>query len=77
MKASADKNFAKVCETLGRQLKARRERMGLSQEALALRAEVDRTYVSKLERAIGNPSILVLCRLADVLETDVLDLLRR
>lgn len=47
---------------------------GLSQEALALSAELDRTYISQIERGAGNPSLLVLCKLAAILETDVLDL---
>jgi len=47
----------------------------LSQEALALSADVDRTYVSQIERAVGNPSLLVLCKLGAILEVDVLDLI--
>ncbi|MFJ4132732.1 helix-turn-helix domain-containing protein [Pseudomonas cyclaminis] len=38
------------------------------QEQLALMAEVDRTYVSQIERCTGNPSLLVLCKLANILE---------
>lgn len=52
-----------------------RGKRGLSQEALALSADVDRTYVSQIERAVGNPSLLVLCKLGAILETDMLDLL--
>ncbi|HDR9225491.1 TPA: helix-turn-helix transcriptional regulator [Burkholderia vietnamiensis] len=52
-----------------------RGKRGLSQEALALSADVDRTYVSQIERAVGNPSLLVLCKLGAILEADVLDLL--
>lgn len=44
---------------------------GLSQEALALAAGVDRTYVSQLERGIANPSLLILWRLADALKMDL------
>lgn len=44
--------------------------MGLSQEQLALQADIDRTYVSQLERKVINPSLLVLCKLSDVLGTD-------
>ena len=40
----------------------------LTQEQLALMAEVDRTYVSQIERGVGNPSLLVLCKLANILE---------
>lgn len=49
--------------------------LGLSQEQLALQADVDRTYVSQLERQVINPSLLVLCKLSDVLGTDPPDLL--
>ncbi|PMY33103.1 XRE family transcriptional regulator [Pseudomonas sp. GW456-L14] len=38
----------------------------LTQEQLALMAEVDRTYVSQIERGVGNPSLLVLCKLANI-----------
>ncbi|MCC8956150.1 helix-turn-helix transcriptional regulator [Bradyrhizobium sp. Pear77] len=34
------------------------------QEALAVDAEIDRTYVSRLERGLENPSVAVLERLA-------------
>ncbi|WP_431033409.1 helix-turn-helix domain-containing protein [Pseudomonas yamanorum] len=40
----------------------------LTQEQLALMAEVDRTYVSQIERCTGNPSLMVLCKLANTLE---------
>ncbi|CAM3881122.1 MULTISPECIES: helix-turn-helix domain-containing protein [Pseudomonas] len=40
----------------------------LTQEQLALMAEVDRTYVSQIERCTGNPSLMVLCKLANILE---------
>lgn len=49
--------------------------MRLSQEALSLNADVDRTYVSQIERGIKNPSLLVLSSLADALEKDVSELL--
>jgi transcriptional regulator with XRE-family HTH domain len=35
-----------------------------SQESLALDAGVDRTYLSDLERGVGNPSVDILDRLA-------------
>ncbi|WP_317184019.1 helix-turn-helix transcriptional regulator [Devosia sp. BK] len=37
---------------------------GLSQDGLSTKADVDRTYVSRLERGIENPSVLVLEKLA-------------
>ena len=41
----------------------------LSQEKLALNADVDRTYVSHIERAAGSPSLLVLSKLASILDS--------
>lgn len=60
---------------LAENLKRLRRQAELSQEALALTAEVDRSYVSQIERGIGNPSLLILCRLADVLGVEVASLL--
>lgn len=44
---------------------------GLAQEALAVDAEIDRTYVSRLERGLENPTVTVLERLAHALTTDI------
>lgn len=52
-----------------------RKSIGMSQENLAFLAEVDRTYVSQIERAIGNPSLLVLAKLSSVLGVEVSELL--
>ncbi|MBB3289175.1 transcriptional regulator with XRE-family HTH domain [Rhizobium sp. BK347] len=62
---------------LARNLKAARLAKGLSQEELAHRAGIDRTYISSLERSIYNASIDVVDRLAKVLETEASDLLKR
>ncbi len=49
---------------------------GLAQEPLALDAGVDRTVVSKIERAKTNPSLDVLLRLANQLDTTLARLLQ-
>lgn len=61
------KTFNTLCRELATQIKTARQKADLSQEALALAAEVDRTYVSQLERGIANPSLQVLHRLAHTL----------
>jgi len=73
---SMGRDYEQVRRTLARNMKNIRGKRGLSQETLAFDADVDRTYVSQIERAIGNPSLLVLCKLVAILETDVLDLLQ-
>jgi transcriptional regulator with XRE-family HTH domain len=50
---------------------------GLSQEALAVDAHIDRTYVSKLERILENPTIGVLDRVAQALQVEVTELFRK
>lgn len=52
---------------LGQNLKRYREGSGLSQEKLAEVAEIDRTYVSDIERGNRNPGIKNIARLAKAL----------
>jgi transcriptional regulator with XRE-family HTH domain len=63
-------------EVLARNLRRLRHARGLSQEELADRAEIDRTYVSALEREVYAASIDVLDRLAKALRVDSAELLR-
>jgi transcriptional regulator with XRE-family HTH domain len=48
---------------------------GLSQEALADRAGIHRTYVGSVERAERNVAIDNICRLVRALDVDVRELL--
>ena len=56
-------------------IRQRRAELGLSQEGLALDADIDRTFVSQIERGVGNPSLRILCRIADRLDLPVAALL--
>ncbi len=60
---------------LSENIRTLRGKRGLSQERLALEAGVDRTLVSKIERAIANPTLGVLTKLAYVLGVPVVRLL--
>ena len=53
----------------------RRER-GFSQEAFADYANMDRTYISGIERAVRNPTVGVLSRLAAALDVEAWELLK-
>ncbi|MDP1527508.1 MAG: helix-turn-helix transcriptional regulator [Rhodocyclaceae bacterium] len=70
------KGFIKSQRILAEQVRGLRESKGLSQELLALEAEVDRTYVSQIERGVCNPSLLVLSKLADTLGVTSAELLQ-
>jgi transcriptional regulator with XRE-family HTH domain len=63
--------FDDLQQSLAEQIRALRLEAGMSQEELAFNAEVDRTYVSQLERGIANPSLLILSRIAQALEADL------
>ncbi len=57
----------RVSRVVGRNVRAMRSALKLSQEELAFRAGLDRTYISQIERGIGNPSILVMAKIAEAL----------
>ena len=54
---------------IGNVLRVKREKLAVSQEELAERAGVDRTYVSILERGLKSPTVETLERICDALGT--------
>ena len=64
-----------IREVFARNLRKRRHAAKLSQEELAHRAEIDRTYISALERSVYAASIDVVDRLATELGVQASDLL--
>src|SRR5437868_8488667 len=56
-------------------IRSLRHRFGLSQRQLALRMQVPRTYVSKIENEKATPTLSSLERLARALEVNISDLL--
>ena len=66
-----------IREDFARNLRRLRHAKGLSQEALAYEADIDRTYVSALERGVYSATIDMVAKLAAVLEVDAADLLQR
>jgi transcriptional regulator with XRE-family HTH domain len=55
-------------EAFGKVLRALRAERGLSQEALALEAGVQRNYVSLIERGVNKPTITIIFKLATALD---------
>jgi transcriptional regulator with XRE-family HTH domain len=72
-RAKADQKSRKV---LADNLRGRRRQLGLSQEALADRAGLHRTYVGSVERCERNISLDNIERLANALKTAVAELLK-
>jgi len=60
-----------ILHELGKRIRAQRKSIGLSQEALALAAGVDRSYYGAVERGERNITFTVLCRLCIALKCDV------
>lgn len=61
---------------IAQSIRALRQRSGLSQRQLAMRMQVPRTYVSKIENEKATPTLSSLERLATALEVSLPDLLR-
>ena len=57
-------------KAFGSRIREHRSRLGISQEELADRAQLDRTYVSSIERGQRNVALENICRIADALEVD-------
>jgi CheY-like chemotaxis protein len=62
---------------LGSAIKEQRNALGISQEELAARAGLHRTYVSEVERGERNPSIASIEKLAQALEVTFTSLFER
>ena len=56
-----------VIEVFGKVLRVLREEKQLSQEKLAEYCELDRTYISMLERGLRQPTITTIFKLAKAL----------
>ena len=56
-----------ILQTIGANVRRRRERLGLTQEALAEAADLDLSFVQRVERGETNVSVAVLVRIAGVL----------
>ena len=66
-----------IREVFARNLRNLRREKGMSQEALAEEAGVDRTYISALERSTYSASITMVEKLANVLGVEASVLLER
>ncbi len=63
-------------EAFGRRTKALRQKLGLSQEALAAECDLDRTYISGIERGQRNVSLRNIYKLSKALNVHPADLFK-
>lgn len=59
---------------LGGAIRAARLERGVSQEELAERAAIDRSYLSSIERGAQNPGVVSLLRVVNALEMTATEL---
>jgi predicted transcriptional regulator len=65
-----------VLSAFGRNVRRRRETLDLTQEGLAEKAGLDRSYISNVERGSRNLSLSSIVRIAKALRTTASDLCR-
>jgi transcriptional regulator with XRE-family HTH domain len=63
--------------TVARNLRRLRAEKGWTQEELAFRAKVDRSYISQLESGTYSASVTMLGKLATALRVDASEFLKR
>jgi transcriptional regulator with XRE-family HTH domain len=73
--ASIEDNSRIELQNLGHKARALREALGVSQEELAARAGLHRTYISQFERGHRNPTFTTLLKLAATLKVPLKHLL--
>jgi transcriptional regulator with XRE-family HTH domain len=66
-----------VLVALGHAISSTRKSQGVSQEELAHRGEIDRSYMSALERGIQNPGVMVIVKIAKGMGVPVSELFAR
>jgi hypothetical protein len=69
--------YKKTINQLAKKVKYRRVELEMSQQELAYQAQIDRTYVSQLERGLANPSLSVLIALAISLKIPLKSLIEK
>ncbi|WP_305368664.1 helix-turn-helix domain-containing protein [Photobacterium leiognathi] len=64
-----------LAKRFGTNLRQKRRDIGVSQDQLALQADIDRSYIGRIERGEVNITLEKAYQLAKVLECDVRELL--
>jgi transcriptional regulator with XRE-family HTH domain len=70
-----DRTSAEIKRRFGKNVRQARRSTGLSQEALALKSNLNRTYIGSVERGERNISLINIHRIAKALGVEAKDLL--
>ena len=58
----------KILKNFGESVRKKRKNLGISQEELAFKSGIHRTYMSFIERGLRNPSLLIIFKISRVLK---------
>lgn len=67
----------KIEEKLGLKIKLLRNKIGISQEELAFRCDLHRTYISSVELGKRNISIINIEKIALALNVEIIELFKK
>ena len=65
-----------IAKQFGQRVRKLRDERGFSQEKLAAKADIDRAFLSGIERGVENPTLFTIQAIADALDTGVGDLMK-
>ena len=65
-----------IAKQFGHRVRKLRGEQELSQEALAAKADIDRAFLSGIERGVENPTLFTIQAIADGLKTTVGNLMK-
>ncbi len=65
-----------LLEAFASELKARRGKLEISQEELAHRADISRTFLAKIETAVNQPTLTAIFKIAQGLDADPEELIK-
>ncbi len=54
-----------ICGRLGKEISRTRKEKNISQDDLAVVCNMDRSYLAEIEEGKANPSLKVLCKIAE------------
>ena len=68
-------NNKEFLKKIGLKLKVIRSIKGMSQDDIVNKVDIDKSYYSKVERGLANPSLIYMKNLADIFDVKLEDLI--
>lgn len=65
-----------ISKKVGQNIRDNRLKKGWTQEDLSFEADINKNYISDLERGERNPTLKILVKVADALDVELVDLFK-